>query len=473
MTLDAAITAAILTVTFGLLIKTRLPPAAVFLGALTAALTFDLAPPAELLKGFRNQGMLTVGVLFMVAAGMYSTGAITMLMDKIIGLPRRLTTAQLKILPPIAVGSAFLNNTPLVAMMIPVIQDLARTCRLPAKHLYIPLSFASILGGACTLIGTSTNLVIGGLILEAINKGGSLPEMRPVTIFDPALVAAPIAVAGIVFMLVFGRLLLPKDTPDETDRPNRRWYRAEFEIHAKSRLRGKTIAEAGIAGMPGARLISITRGAQAATAFDDFGPLEAGDVMAFAATRDALLELWKSNKLHPHIRPKPMQTERHTHHLVKAVVARRNRAVGHFVSELPITNSKYNYRFVAVSQDGQAPETLLRRHRIAAGDTLVLEVNDSFFFDAATEDREFALTKAPGRLPCPAHRPGRWRPPSSPRPWSPPWPWGWMSMLKAAPPGQRRLMLLTGCIDTRSTPPRASTTARWSSSPAPSAWSRR
>ena len=121
MTVAAYITIAILTLTFGLLIKTKIPPPVVFLGALTLALTFKLAPPNELLKGFSNSGMLTVGVLFMVAAGMYSTGAITMIMDKIIGLPRRLVTAQLKILPPIAVGSAFLNNTPLVAMMIPVI----------------------------------------------------------------------------------------------------------------------------------------------------------------------------------------------------------------------------------------------------------------------------------------------------------------------------------------------------------------
>ncbi len=194
MSIAAYMTLAILVVTFVLLIKTKIPPPVVFLGALTAALTFQLAPQAELLKGFRNSGMLTVGILFVVAAGMYSTGAITMVMDKIIGRPRNLLTPQLKILPPISFDSAFLNNTPLVAMMIPVVQDLARTCRLPAKHLYIPLSFASILGGTCTLIGTSTNLMIGGLVKDAIAQGGSLPSMRPITMFDPTLVALPIAI---------------------------------------------------------------------------------------------------------------------------------------------------------------------------------------------------------------------------------------------------------------------------------------
>lgn len=101
MTVDAYITIAVLVTTFGLLIKTKIPPPAVFLGALTVAITFNLAPLDELLKGFRNPGMLTVAVLFIVAAGMYSTGAITMVMDKIIGLPKTIFTAQIKILPPL------------------------------------------------------------------------------------------------------------------------------------------------------------------------------------------------------------------------------------------------------------------------------------------------------------------------------------------------------------------------------------
>ena len=147
MTIDAYITIAILALTFGLLIRTKLPPALIFLGALTLTITFRLAPLKESLKGFSNPGVLTIGALFMVAAGMYSTGAIGMITDKLIGRPKTLFSAQLRILPMVSVGSAFLNNTPLVAMMIPVIRDLSKTCRLAATRLYIPLSFASILGG--------------------------------------------------------------------------------------------------------------------------------------------------------------------------------------------------------------------------------------------------------------------------------------------------------------------------------------
>ena len=160
MSVEAYITIGILALAFGLLIKTKLPPAVIFVGALTLTITFRIAPLKESLKGFANPGVLTIGALFMVAAGMYSTGAISLITDKLIGKPKTLLLAQLKILPMVSFGSAFLNNTPLVAMMITVVRDLSKTCRLAAPRLYIPLSFSSILGGSCTLIGTSTHLVV-------------------------------------------------------------------------------------------------------------------------------------------------------------------------------------------------------------------------------------------------------------------------------------------------------------------------
>ena len=192
MSVDAWITIAILALIFITLLATKLPPATVFLGALTLCVTFDLAPLGRSLAGFANPGVLTIGALFMVAAGMYTTGAISLLSEKLIGRPKSMLGAQMKILPPIAVGSAFLNNTPLVAMMIPVIGDLCRSTGLSKARLYIPLSFASILGGTCTLIGTATNLIIAGLILDAISNGtGGNAGLREIQMFDPSWVAVP------------------------------------------------------------------------------------------------------------------------------------------------------------------------------------------------------------------------------------------------------------------------------------------
>jgi di/tricarboxylate transporter len=250
MTIAAYLTLALLLVLFVLLVKTKIPAPAIFVGALTAAITLKLAPTQELLKGFSNQGMLTVAVLFMVAAGMYATGAITMIMDKLIGRPKSIAGAQVKILPPIALGSAFLNNTPLVAMMIPVIRDLSRSSRLPVQQLYMPLSFASILGGMCTVIGTSTNLVIAGLVMDAIAEGATgRVDIRVLKMFDPALVGIPIAVLGIGFMILVGRFFLAGKKDDRADDMTMRHYTAEFEVregHASSaapwRTRGSPAA---------------------------------------------------------------------------------------------------------------------------------------------------------------------------------------------------------------------------------------
>jgi Na+/H+ antiporter NhaD/arsenite permease-like protein len=147
MTVEAWLMAAVLVGMFALLVRDRFPSRLVLMGTLTACMTLRLAPPDALLRGFGNVGVVTVAALFPVAAGMYSTGAITLLSQRLIGQPRNLVGAQIRILPPIAMASAFLNNTPLVAMMIPVIRDTGRTTGLAPSKLLMGVSFASILGG--------------------------------------------------------------------------------------------------------------------------------------------------------------------------------------------------------------------------------------------------------------------------------------------------------------------------------------
>ena len=200
---QAWLTLGILALMFALLIWDRLPTWLVFVGTLTAAMTLKLALTQALLNGFSNPGVLTVAALFPVAAGMYATGAISLLSQRMIGLPRTVAAAQLKILPPIALGSAFLNNTPLVAMMIPVVRDLTRTTGLAASKLFMGLSFAAILGGCMTLIGTSVNLVVAGMTADAI-ASGRLSGMKPLTLFAPLWVGLPAAVAGLIFLIAIG-----------------------------------------------------------------------------------------------------------------------------------------------------------------------------------------------------------------------------------------------------------------------------
>ena len=178
MTVDAWLTLGLIAVLLVLLVWGRFPTWAVFAGTLAAILTLGLAPEADALSGFSNAGVLSVVVLYVVAEGMYRTGAISLIIDRVVGMPGTERAANLRILPVTAVGSAFINNTPIVAMLVPVVADLGRSAKLAVSRIYMGVSNASVLGGSTTLIGTSTNLIVAGLVLATygVDPRGVLPD---------------------------------------------------------------------------------------------------------------------------------------------------------------------------------------------------------------------------------------------------------------------------------------------------------
>src|SRR5262249_15589970 len=196
---------------FVLLVSNKVPAWLVFIGTLTVAMTLRLAPDAALLKGFGNTGVITVAALYPVAAGMYATGAISLLSERLIGLPKSIGIAQLKIFAPVSLASAFVYNTPLVAMMIPAVRDVIRKTGLTGTKLFMGLSYLTILGGTITLMGTSVNLVIAGLVSDAIATG-ELVGMKPIGIFDPMWIGLPATATGLVYMILVGSRLLPDRT---------------------------------------------------------------------------------------------------------------------------------------------------------------------------------------------------------------------------------------------------------------------
>ena len=384
MTADQYITIAILTLTFALLIKSKIPPVAVFVGALTLTITFRLAPLGESLKGFSNPGMLTVGALLMVAAGMYRTGAITLITEKLIGLPKSLLVAQAKILPPVAVGSAFLNNTPLVAMFIPVIRDLAKISRLPAPRLYIPLSFASILGGTCTLIGTSTNLVVAGMVIDFLAKGDpNAPPLREIAMFDLAWIGLPATVVGIVFMMLTSRFLLPGTKETDSKAEIMRLFGAEFKVTADASIIGKSLEDMGYVNPLGFQLLALKRNGVEEAEIEPQTQLEAGDVLAFSAMLEAIPDLWGTDGLEPVYGTgvREMVSARHSHRLVEVVVSRRSTAVGRKIKELPLPEARIQASIIAISRGGRPIEGPMSDVRVKAGDIGILEVDEPFFHE--------------------------------------------------------------------------------------------
>jgi len=393
MTVDAWLTIAILAATFVALLATRLPPVTIFLGALTLSVTFGLAPLDRSLAGFSNSGVLTIGALFAVAAGMYATGAISLLSDKLIGRPKSVLAAQLKILPPIAFGSAFLNNTPLVAMMIPVIRDLCRSTGLSKAKLYIPLSFASILGGMCTLIGTATNLIIAGLVLDAIASGaGGAAGLREINLFDPSLVAVPAALLGLVLMIAVSQWLLRDNEQGKAATKSARRFGAEFTIPVGSPLAGQSLEATGFAEPVGFELIDVVRNGDAvATLAPDFR-LAGGDVLRVSTDLETLADLWTMNGLAPYKSLRPMESKRHEHQLVEVAIAPNSQAIGRKVAEFPHPDSPYRVSLVAMCRNEQPIAGRIDDVSIEVGDVAVLEVDESFFF-VNRDETNFSLVK--------------------------------------------------------------------------------
>ena len=165
-TLDAWIALSVIAGCLLALIFTRRPPDIILCGGVVILLLLGVLSPKEALAGMANEGMVTVGILFIVAQALSETGAVSWISLNVLGRPKSVRMAQFRLMAPVAAFSSILNNTPVVAMMIPAVRDWAKRNNLPVSQLMIPLSYAAIVGGTCTLVGTSTNLVVNGMMLD-------------------------------------------------------------------------------------------------------------------------------------------------------------------------------------------------------------------------------------------------------------------------------------------------------------------
>jgi len=198
---EAWLTLVVVMGCFAMMAFSRISPDIIMSAGLTLLLVTGVLLPGEALAGFSNQGMLTVAVLYVVVSGLTETGAVSWIVQNILGQPQTIRQAQARLMTPAAILSAFLNNTPVVAIFVPAVKVWARRNNLSLSRLLIPLSYASIAGGTCTLIGTSTNLVVNGLLVDQVGLPG-------LSMFDLAWIGLPIAVGVFLFVLMFSSCLL-------------------------------------------------------------------------------------------------------------------------------------------------------------------------------------------------------------------------------------------------------------------------
>src|SRR5262245_59420345 len=256
MSNDAWLTVVVTVLVLVTLVRETAPPDVVFLAAVVflavcRVITFDQA-----FGGFANSGVLLVGALFVVAAALRETGVLDYFGLRFLGRVRTEGAALLCITGVALTKSVFLSNTPIVAILIPVILDWCRKHQVSPSKLLMPLSFLTILGGACTLIGTSTNLVVHGLMI----KSGLKELVRGMSFFEIGYAGAPCALIGTLYILTLGRKLLPerKELLEQLGQ-SRREYLVEMLVKPGCRLIGQSVEAAGLRRLPGLFLIEIDR----------------------------------------------------------------------------------------------------------------------------------------------------------------------------------------------------------------------
>lgn len=347
------------------------PADVVFLSVLTIIIIFGIITPAQALVGFSNEGMLTVAALYVVAAGLKQTGGVQFVLKKILGKVRNIRRIQAKLISPVMFLSAFLNNTPIVATFIPGLQDWCRKYKIPSSKLLIPLSYAAILGGTCTLIGTSTNLIINGLLIS--EKGLNL------NIFDPAFVGIPISITGFLFLLVFGNRLLPEIPSSYSSFENTREYTIEMIVKSESPLVGKSVEEADLRNLPGLFLIEVVRDGALMAAVEPDEILNRGDRLIFTGLVDSIIDLQQIQGLEPATNQVfKLDTPRRDRHLVEAVVSQSNPLNGKTVKEGEFRN-RFGAVVVAVSRKGERVKQKVGDIKLQTGDILLMEAPRNFY----------------------------------------------------------------------------------------------
>ncbi|MFO0423746.1 MAG: SLC13 family permease, partial [Planctomycetia bacterium] len=279
---QAVLTAIVTFATLVALLFGQRAPDMAMIGGVVVLLAAGVLAPDEAFKGMANEGMLTVAALFVVAAAVERTGALASLVDRALGRPQSLASAQVRTMVAPAALSAFMNNTPVVALMVPAIRDWAKKHRLSVSKLLMPMNCAVILGGLCTLIGTSTNVVVSGLVAA---KTG-----RALGMFEITWLGVPLLVAGFAYLFVASksRSLLKDRRPAMSQSDDPRQYSLEMLVEPGSPLVGRTIEEAGLRGLEGLFLMEIDRAGHVMAAVAPTERLEAGDRLVFVGVVDSV-----------------------------------------------------------------------------------------------------------------------------------------------------------------------------------------
>ncbi len=343
-----------------------------FLTATVFLVACGIIEPKIAFSGFSSDAVVTVGALFVVAAALRETGLLDHLGRWVLEVAKTETQAMRRLSCVVVPLSAFLNNTPIVAMFMPIVLQWTRRNRVSPSKMLLPLSYLTLLGGTCTLIGTSTNMIT----YDQMIKSG----MKPLAMFELSWVGVPCAAVGIIYLMTLGRRLLPerKDLLEQLGE-SRREYLAEMEVQPGCRLIGKSVEAAGLRHLPGLFLIEIQRHDLVIGPVEPSTSVESGDRLTFTGVVSSIVELEKIQGLVPatdssyDVSPQGQRKRQ----LCEAVISHTSPLIGKTIREADF-RATYGAAVVAVHRSGSRIMSKVGDIELHPGDTLLLQVRPSF-----------------------------------------------------------------------------------------------
>lgn len=362
--LQAWITIATVLSMFSVLLFTKLRSDVVFLGAIAVLFITGVLDAKEAFSGFSSTSVVVIGVLFVVVAGLTHTGVLQWIVKHLLGQPNSYFKAVVRLMLPVAALSSFLSNTTVVALFVGIVKMWSRKLGVSPSKLLIPLSYASGMGGVCTLIGTPPNLIISGLYAD---HTGTAMNVLATTI--PGLFCLFVGVLSVIAM----RRLLPDRKAPEAAFEATADYTVELLVPSNNPYVGKNVSQAGITDVRGGRLIEIIHFDEIVSPVPATEPIMGGDRLVFAGQIDEILDVKKSHGF--------VNADHYVFTMDEVGSNRQLRTAyvtfGSSLIDTTIGHSSFehdnNMTLVAVARKGKRIDQSPREVVLQAGDTLLLE----------------------------------------------------------------------------------------------------
>ena len=358
------------------------PPVIFFISVVVLTLS-GIITPQEALGGFANDQVAVIVILLILSEIIRHSSLVDKMFDAIFSGANSVNSFLWRMMGYVSISSAFFNNTPLVAMMMPYVHSWSNKNGISPSRLLIPLSYAAILGGCMTLVGTSTNLIVNGMAIEAGLEG--------LNIFDFIYVGAPMLFVGFLYLLFFGKKLLP-DTKDMVEDfvQSSREYLIEAKVNSDSPLINKSIMEAKLRHLKGLFLVEIVRGDKLITPVSPHEVLQAGDGLIFTGVTSAISDLEK-----PAMGlslPKPTEAKDTGMNIIELVISHNSRLIGSKIQDSDF-RGKYDGSILAVHRNRENLSGKIGEIEIRAGDVLLALIGPDFYKRVAEVQAFYVISK--------------------------------------------------------------------------------